>query len=497
MKFQKALTIQLLVILSLVAGSTGCALYAPKPRTKPPMPMPEAFELYQEGETVEDRWWESFGSEELNRLVDMGLKGSLSLQQTWARLMQQQAIADSADSATLPGIDYEARATAKYQETPAGADSDPVLSAGLSASYEIDLWGRVKSVTTAAQLDMQVSREDYKTAMTTLVGNITLAWLDIISYRKQIASARRQLEDAATMLSLLELRYRNGLATALDVLQQRQALEGKNAALPPLESQLKLREQQLAVLVGKMPGTDLNIRQTEFPLMGNLPDVGLPADLLARRPDVRGAGYRLQAADWRVSAAKADRLPAIRLTAGVSYTAAGWSPVFNNWIASLAASITGPLFDGGRRAAEVERTKAVVDERLAAYKETVIAAVQEVEGALHSEMKQREYVTALRRQEEASRIVWEESLFRYRQGLETYFQVLSAQNEWQRLQQSLVTAESALLGDRVALYRALGGDWTSRALRSKLRRKEKEREEQKRNVDTDTDFKEDPHEHVP
>ena len=228
-----------------------------------------------------------------------GLQDSLTLQQTYARLMQQQALADSAASGTLPTVNYEGSATAKYQETTMTTNSDPDLKAGLSASYEIDLWGRVKSVKTAAELDMQVSQEDYKAAMTTLAGNITLAWLDIISYRQRIASARQQLTDTQTMLSLLELRYRNGLATALDVLQQRQALAAKEAALPPLEEQLTLRKHQLAVLLGKMPGTDLNITQQQFPTVGAFPKVGIPADLLARRPDVRGAGYRLQASEWR------------------------------------------------------------------------------------------------------------------------------------------------------------------------------------------------------
>jgi len=160
-----------------------------------------------------------------------------------------------------------------------------------------------------------------------------------------------------------------------------------------------------------------------------------------------------------VSAALADRLPAIRLSASASYGADDLDLLFDNWMARLAGSITGPIFDAGSRKAEVERTRAVVDERLAAYKLTVATAVQEVEDALVLEAKQGEYIEALKTQLEAARSAYDESLARYRKGLNDYLPVLSALTSVQLLERGLVQAEHDLLVYRVQLHLALGGTW--------------------------------------
>ena len=138
----------------------------------------------------------------------------------------------------------------------------------------------------------------------------------------------------------------------------------------------------LTALLGRTDFQSLNLSSTNLPTLGPLPAVGIPADVLANRPDVRRAGLRLQAADWSVSAARADRLPAIRLTASADYTNIQSSNLFNDWYANLIGSITGPIFEGGRRKAEVKRTRSVAEERLADYRETVINAMKEVEDAV-------------------------------------------------------------------------------------------------------------------
>ncbi|MBN2310003.1 MAG: efflux transporter outer membrane subunit [Candidatus Hydrogenedentes bacterium] len=330
---------------------------------------------------------------------------------------------------------------------------------GLASSYEVDLWGRLRSQHEAALLDLQASQEDVYTAMLTLASEVTLCWLDVLYYKQGLALLHEQLKANETTLELLELRFRKGLASALDVYQQRQIVSQTESTFPPLEAALQTLYHEIAVLQGKPPRSDLGLEADAFPDPGPVPALGIPADLLARRPDVRAAGLRLSAADWDVGAARADRLPTIRLSASASYGADDWNLVFDNWMATLAASLTGPVFDAGRRKAEVERVRAVVDERLAAYRESVIGAVQEVEDALVLEARQADYIDALTKQLEIAQATHREALARYRKGMNDYLPVLSALVDTQSLERSLVAAHHDRLVYRVQLHRALGGTW--------------------------------------
>ena len=330
---------------------------------------------------------------------------------------------------------------------------------GLNASYEVDLWGRIDADLQSAELDVAATEEDLYAAMQTVASQVVLIWLDIAQSREILELVEQQLETNRTVLDLIGLRYRRGLATALDVLQQRQIVAQTESAIPPLRAQIALLQNELAVLLGEPAAQALQVEAQRVPDIGHLPEYGVPADLLGRRPDVRSAGLRLRSADWSVSVARADRLPSLRLNAGYSFGAGDWDLVFDNWMASLAASIAGPVFDGGRRKAEVARAQAVVDERLAAYKLAVVSAIADVENALVVETQQREFIDALNRQLDAARGTYEEALARYRKGLNDYLPVLSALTSSQSLERSVVQAKRDLALNRVRLYVALGGAW--------------------------------------
>ena len=271
---------------------------------------------------------------------------------------------------------------------------------------------------------------------------------------------RKQLESNKTSLELVELRFRKSQATALDVYQQRQAVANTEARIPLAELREQLLRNELAALLGRADFQSLEIYAEELPSIGKLPTIGIPAEVLANRPDVRQAGLKLRSADWSVSAARADRLPAIRLSASGDYASADISDLFDDWYANLIGNITGPIFEGGRRKAEVKRTRAVVDERLAAYRETVLNAMKEVEDALISEQKQQDYLVALDRNVELSRHSYNEALNRYRNGLSQYLPVLVELVSLQALERDRVAAHYDLLQTRINLYRALGGSWT-------------------------------------
>ncbi len=446
-----------LVLSALLLSS--CAVFAPDERTELNNGLPEQFSLYgDEATDAENRWWESFQSSELNLLVEEALTNSPTIQQAWARLAQAEAIAVKTGAARYPSLDYDAKVSGARNSNIDHTIENASL--GLNASYEVDLWGRIKSQTEAAAFDRDASREQLKTAAITLASQTALGWTGIMAQRLQTELIHRQLESNKTSLELIELRFRKSLATALDVYQQRQAVAGTESRIPLAELREELLFNGLAALLGRADFKTLEIPDEPLPTLSNLPAIGIPADVLANRPDVRQAGLSLQSADWTVSAARADRLPAIRLTASANYGNNNTIDLFDDWFANLAASVTGPIFDGGRRKAEVARARAVADERLATYRATVVNAIKEVEDALVSEQKQREYIIALDRNLELSRKSYEEAVNRYRNGLIEYLPVLVELVSLQNLERDRVEAQYTLLRYRINLYRALGGSWT-------------------------------------
>jgi len=506
--------IRLRVLPALMAVvCVSCARFAPQERPAGFLPVPAEFTLYETAPPAPDQWWTCLESEELDALVGEALAENLSLRQIDARLRQAESIARQAGAARYPDLGFSGDVSTSRRRTDTGQSFSQIDEAagrigalggvlapstgtgltdvlrstqsrlqsvqgllapspssvrretvrsyrfGLASSYEVDFWGRVRARHEAALLDLETAQEDLYAAMLSLSGIVARQWLDLVGFRRELDVVRQQLELNKTRLGLMELRFQNGMATALDVFQQRQIVAQTESLIPPLEAGLGVAQHELALLLGRPPRENLGLKADAFPEPGIVPEPGLPADLLARRPDVRAAGLQLQAADWRLAAARADRLPSLRLTGSASYGAADWDLVFDNWIATLAGSLAGPIFEGGRLKAEVDRTRAVVDQRLAAYRELVLDSVREVENALLLETKQAEYVEALKREKDAAEAAHNQALERYWMGVSDYLPVLSALTQLQSLERRLVQAELARLEYRVQLCIALGGTW--------------------------------------
>ncbi len=444
----------------------GCSPFKPAVRIFPPEDLPQKFSLYS-GENTQDRqWWLNFGAVELNRLIDTGLADNLSLRETWARLAQSRAVAARTGASRYPDLTGSASAgTSRSQSDTRAATGAEAFSLGLASSYELDLWGRLQAERQTAALDVAAAREDLNTGAITLAAEIASRWLGIISSRQQKALLEKQLRANETILELVELRFRNAMVSALDVYQQKQLVENVQAEIPLVEEKERLRRHELAVLLGKPPGADLKITADRFPDLPALSAVGLPAGLLSARPDIRAAGRRLEAADWQIAAARANRLPAISLSAQARYGESDdLDTLFDTWLFNLSASLTAPLLDGGRRKAEVERTRAVVDQKLAAYRDTVLNAVKEVEDALVSEEKQQAHITGLRQIIATAQKALEEASVRYRNGISDYLPVLSQLLSVQSLENKLILRQENRLAIRIALHRALGGAWPTELL---------------------------------
>ena len=403
---------------------------------------------------------------ELNDLIQKALLDNFSLQEAWARFDQMRASAAKNGSYLYPELNIISDYTHIYKKSDILSHTERSrvdnYSLGIASSYEIDLWGRIRSHRTAAELDAAAAMEDLNSAVMTLAAEVTVHWLNIIPQKMQKNLLEKQLQTNKFFLELMELRYRKSLASALDVFQQRQILHKIEAAIPHVDAKKNVLLHELALLLGKSPYYFHDIKSESLPLTGDIPNIGVPADLLANRPDVRSSGLRLKASDWQISAARADRLPTIRLTARASYGAEDINGLFDNWIQNLAASLTGPIFDGRRRRAEVDRVLAAAEERLAEYKYTVLNAVKEVENALVQETMQRKHLGALKLQLDAAGRALIEARERYKKGIINYLPVLTEILAVQRLEQELIIQRTILVVYRVNLYRALGGDWTGK-----------------------------------
>jgi len=459
-----------IIVLPLVV--TSCVMFPPPDRDDSATPaLPDRYEAVPGSSSLPDAWWESFRDPDLNALVERSLQGNLSLQQVAARVRQVAAIAMQRNAALMPELSVEARASQSRQtggDTSSGADTGTeasgtttreTYSLGMASSYELDLWGRVRSLSAGIEADFLASRADLETAAMTLAAQVTSSYLELLFQRRQADILADQLTTSRKILELMKLRQRRSDASALDILRQKEAIHRIESQIPPVLAREQALLNELAVLIGATPGTHITAGARILPLPPPLPDTGVPADLLSKRPDIRATWLRLKGADWSAGAARADRLPAIRLTASASYSSSELSSIMDDWISNLAAGLVGPILDSGRRKAEVDRTRAVTEERLAAYRERVLNAVREVQDALTNEKKESEQIAAIEKQLTSAHEASTLALALYRKGAASYQAALSTLVNEHSAQLTLAKAHHDRLATRVRLYRALGGDW--------------------------------------
>jgi NodT family efflux transporter outer membrane factor (OMF) lipoprotein len=431
---------------------------------KPPVVIPQSYGATSAGKLPE-QWWRDFRDPDLDKLVERSLRDNLQLRAAWARVRQARAVLRQASSGKWPQIDASASATRRKLRFDFGDMGviTPVVNTftvSASAAYEVDMWKRIGNGANAARLDALAVRDDVAATAIGLAADITDAWWDLVLQRARRKLMESQLKTSEQFLELTKLRFQQGMASALDVHQQNRALIGQRAQLALVDAAVKLLEHRLALLVGQPPRTVVAGKRSDLPELPPLPGTGIPADLLQRRPDVRAARRRVEAADYRVAVAVADRLPALRLSAESSVQDSTIGGLFTSPLYALFAGLTAPLFDGGRRKAEVERNKAVVEERLLQYGQVLLLAITEVENALVQEKQQRIHIADLKKQVEVAKAALREARERYRAGLTDYLVVLTSLQALQNTELGLLNAERQALAYRVALCRALGGTWT-------------------------------------
>ncbi len=404
---------------------------------------------------LQEQWWLAFNDATLNQLIETGLNQNYSLLATYNRLQQAHVIAKKISAAFTPNINagFNANKTLSNQRDTS------LFSLGLNANYEVDIWGRIRASTQAAELDAQSAEENVKTAAISLSSEIAIAWYRLIEQRRQLQLLNRQIQTNQDNVSLIIARFAGGQSTAADLFQQQQILEASQGNKKTVLANLQVLEHQLAVLTGHTPKLMRLPKQDDFPTLPKLPKTGLTTTLLQRRPDLRLAYYRVQAADQRMAAAIADRFPKLSLVAGMDTTSPNLQSLFNNWIATLGGNLLLPLIDGGRRIAEVNRTKAVAEEALNNYATAIQQAIKDVEDALSQEQQQQHLVMSLAKQLHYSQQATTQIRLRFSYGAIDFLRVLSLQISQQALERRQILAQRQLIEYRIHLYRALAGGW--------------------------------------
>lgn len=440
-------------VLLVFAGCTTVPLRDPDA-----VPLPADFSG-SGADNLPEHWWESFGDAVLDRLIEQALAKNFSLQSVWARLDQAAAVERIASAELYPSLDVDGSAGRSWSHNSRGATTN-VYSIGVMAGYEVDLWGRIDSNSKAATLDRQATEAELTAAAISLSAEVATTWYQLVEQYGQQVLVSSQLETNTRVLELITLRFRRGKVGATDVLQQRQLAESNRGELANIKSLIGVLEHQLAILLGATPDSRVSEPQAELISLPPLPVTGIPAELVQRRPDLRQQFYSLQAADQRTAAAVADRFPRINLLGSTDSLASDVDDLFNNWLSNLTANLVAPVIDGGRRRAEVDRSRAVTEQSLSDYRQQLIDALGEVEDALLREQQQRAFIDSLDKQLVLSGQVIGRVRDSYLFGAVDYLRVLDVLITNQNLERSRLTAQRDLIDNRIALCRALAGGWT-------------------------------------
>lgn len=455
---------------------TSCNPHELREDSLPDVRVPESFTRVTPSsearqEAAPERWWEAYGESQLNATVERALIANLDLQQAWNRLQQVIAQATVAGSQRYPEISATAGAsltrTVDRDSSIPGIRSeqnDDRYFVGGNLTYEVDLWRRVASQREAAEARVQASREDVEATALLLSGTAAELWFTILEQANLERLVASQIEAGEQFLELTELRFSIGEGSAVDVLQQRQQVAQTISELPIVQSSLEVAENSLAVLLGLPPGSEIPGPSTnaELPDLPPFPELLTPHSLFESRPDLRAEMRRLESADLEVAAAVAERLPRIGISLSYEFSGNSLSNIFERELGTLLGNIVTPLLDGGRRKAEVERRRAIVEEQLNRLGQAFLTALLEVENALVRERYQRDLLERLEQEVELSRQNLAESRSRYANALTDYLGVLVALQALQGLERRLIAEKTRLLLIRGDLYRALGGKgWTS------------------------------------
>lgn len=404
-------------------------------------------------------WLDTFNDDILIDLVDEALQNNRDLQAAAANVDRARALAVQAGAALAPSLSLAAGSDRSGVRT-SGTDPIENVNSTIQLNWELDLWGRVRSGSQAATASVEAAEADFKYTQHSLAAAVIKAYLIVVETNLQVDVTREILDSLQETLRIVELRYENGLASALDLSLTRSDLASSRESLTAIEGSQREALRALEVLLGRYPNAELDVND-ELPNIAAIPVSGVSSELLQRRPDMIAAERRVAAAFNSLNQAEAARLPALSLTSSIGGSSSALSSLLDGssvaWRSGV--SLLTPLIDNGVARAQIEIASAEQEQAIASYAQAALNAFNEVETFLDSGviLAQRlsEIESANLENDEAYRI----ADLRYREGETDILDVLNIQNRVSSLRSSLVSLRRAQLEQRVNLFLALGGDW--------------------------------------
>lgn len=412
-------------------------------------------------------WWRQFNDPVLDGLVDEALARNLDLRNARAVLQEARAARRAAGAELGPSVTASASYARNTSARTTGSGATRELySAGFDASWEPDVFGRLRNGRAAADAELGAASEQLRDTRVSLVAEVARNYIELRAAQQRLALAEAGIAARRQSLELASWRQQAGLVSDLDVAQARTELESARAGLPALESAIVAARNRLDVLLGHAPGA----LAARLPAAAAVPQaatiaVGIPADTLRQRPDVRVAERRLAAQVARLDAARAARYPSLRLSGSI-----GWEALTAQGLGdagalarSLLASLSAPIFDAGRLRAAVGVQDARLEQARVAYESAVLLALEDVEDALAGLAAAQEKVTRLADAVAAAQDTRAIAGYRYQSGLADFIAVLDSERTLISLQDQQAVAAGDLAAAQVRLYKALGGGWDGAA----------------------------------
>jgi multidrug efflux system outer membrane protein len=413
-------------------------------------------------------WWSRLEDPELSDLIERSVKGNLDVKDARARIREARARRGIARADLFPTLDATGSATWSHtsEDTGTGETRD-FYAAGFDAGWELDLFGGTQRSVEAANADLDAAQENLYDVLVSLTAEVALNYIEVRIYQKRLAATKANLEIQQETYCLIQSRYQAGLDDELAVHQARSSLESTRSQIPTLRTGLEEAMNRIAVLLGVQPGA-LHKQLENYKSVPVVPlkvAVGVPADVLRRRPDVRKAERELAAQTARIGVAIAELYPKFTLIGSIGLEALSLGNLITagSRTFSIGPRITWPIFNAGSIRANIEIQSAIQEQTMIQYESAILSALEDVENALVAYVEEQIRRTSLEEAVDAAKKALDLAQFKYQTGLIDFITVLDAQRSLLTYEDQLVQSSGTVTSNLVRLYKALGGGWTNLA----------------------------------
>ena len=461
------------IAIAVIAGAAlaGCTMGPDYVRPKVDEPAAFRFEPKATADTANTAWWKQFGDPVLDQLIDTALANNLNVKIAAANVEQAQGIITTTRSAMFPQLGYSAigeRArspeTTLTQSIPNYPNPTTSYQVLLTASWEIDLWGRIRRQTEAAQANMLATDEARRGVILSLVSSVATSYLTLRGLDEQLVISKNTLGTYAESVRLYQLQFKYGQTSQMTVSQAQSQYETAAAQIPQVESQIAQTENALSILLGRNPGPIPRGKSVYDLVLPTVP-AGVPSTLLERRPDLLQAEQQLVAANAQIGAAKALYFPTISLTGALGTASSDLSNLFTGparlW--NYAGQVVGPIFTAGAISGQVVQAEALQQAALYNYRFAIQSAFADVDNALVSNQKLQEQQAAQERLVAALSDYARLAKLQYDGGYAPYSTVLQAEQTLFPAQLNLALLRASVFASAATTYKAMGGGWVTLA----------------------------------